>query len=712
MDNINLSEVYENLLKGKLSCGEASAIMQSPQVKSLINAYINKGKINSLIPYFDEDLQNIYMIINITQFIYNYSGLDTGISDSTYDTLYSIMIANGGNDVISVPITPTDTNIVEHKYPKLRGTLTKTYYLTEDEERTNPSRKYLDEWKRTMEAKIYENSGKNVDLDYEEVYIFPKFDGVSGIFEFGKFNKLERVLTRGFTETNEAKNITHIFPHITRAFQEFGNVPYGLKTEIMMSEENLEYFNDKYGTDYKNSRSIVSAIINSDDYDKDKADLLKIIPLRVGDEEGNQELVSEYVNFPYVRCLLKDREVIRKFANEHRYVSHGKDNTRLRCDGAVIYIINPELQKILGRENHKNNFEVAYKFTEEVCFSEVKDIVFNIGLFGRLAPVARVKAVKLKGNTIENISLGSIGRMRKLGLRKGDRVKVLYDIIPYLSFDDECEHNMKNDIIDIPDTCPDCGEKLEFSESCDIACCVNPKCSCRIKGKILNYLNKMNIDGLSYGVIDKLYDYDIVNSIQDIYKIDKNKSKIVDIDGFGGKMVKAWVDEIDAHREVRDYVVLGSLGIEGMSKKTFEKVLTVYTIDELVDICENNSLSKLVIVPGIQDKSAKKIVEGLNSNIKLIKFLEKELVILPTKGNDSNYKFSVCFTKVRDKDMENYITEMGGQVSDSLTKDTTFLVVPYDGIESSKVTKAKSYDIPVISIDNLKNTIDIFISQN
>jgi DNA ligase (NAD+) len=40
----------------------------------------------------------------------------------------------------------------------------------------------------------------------------------------------------------------------------------------------------------------------------------------------------------------------------------------------------------------------------------LKDIEFSVGVLGAITPVARIEPVKLKGNTISNISLGSIDR--------------------------------------------------------------------------------------------------------------------------------------------------------------------------------------------------------------------------------------------------------------------------------------------------------------
>ena len=702
-----LDTIYEKLISGEMTIDQATHEMKSPDMRKKISVYLNRDVINKLVPYSEDELHEIEMITKITQYIYNNSGEETGLSDSEYDMLYSILISNNGLDNTSSPIVPNSKNIAFHKYPSLRGTLTKVYYLTDDEPRTNKSRKSLDEWKASMEQKIYQNSGRRINLDNEEIYVFPKFDGVSGIFEMNSDGSIDRVLTRGFTETNEAEDITRHFDFMTKRNKaEIRDKPYGLKTEIMMKNQDLEYFNKAYGTNYRNTRSIVSGILNSDEYEKDKSLLLQVIPLRVDTEDGQQTLASEVFDYPYIRCRLKDREVIRDFALNHRYV-----NDELRCDGAVIYIINPEIQKILGRENNKNNFEVAYKFTEETAFSKVVDIIYNVGLFGRIAPVAKIKPVNMKGNTIENVSLGSIGRMRTLNLRKGDKVKILYDIIPYLTFDDECEHSHKHEPFEIPEDCPECGEPIEFSESGDLASCVNPECPCRIKGKILNYLNKMNIDGISYGIIDKLYENDFVHNIPDLYKLKKRIVDISLIDGFGVQSASSWVDELEAHKTVPDYIMLGALGIEGVSKKTFEKIMNKYNLDELLEIVDNDLISGLVIIPSIKDKTAKKIISGLKDNEKLIKKLRKVLILLESKGVENVPKFSVCFTKIRDNEKERFIIEHGGEVSDGLTKNTTFLVVPSLDISSSKIQKAKKYGVQIIHIDDLESVIVDFLKN-
>lgn len=701
----NLNEIYDKLITGQIKSEEAVEIIQSSDIRKLISIYINKNSINKLVPYSEQDIQNIMMLVKISQFIYNDIGVDAIVPDSDYDSLYQILLSNGGADITSAPISPNSGPIGYHEYPSLRGTLSKVYYLTKDETRTNPSRKYLDEWKSSMENDIFNKSGKRINLDEEEIYVFPKFDGISVIFEFDENGTMTKALTRGYTATNEAMDITQHFKyrHDINEPMRFSNRPYGIKTEVMMQTKDLDKFNKKYNKDYKNTRSVVAAIINSDEYNEEKSRFLHVVPLRIGNKD-TQELSSRaFMDYPYIRCRLKDREMIRKFALEHRFVNGG-----LRCDGAVIYIINPDIQDILGRENDKNKFEVAYKFTEESAMTELLDITFNMGLFGRIAPVAHVKPVKLKGNTIENVSLGSVGRFNQLQLRKGDKVKILYDIIPYLCFDGDCEHNLDNEIIELPDVCPECGEKLEYSLSDDefnitIASCVNSDCPCIIKGKILNYLNKMDIAGISYGIIDKLYNEGFVKDIPDLYKIKKHAKEIASLDGFGTKSVRTWIDVLDPKTPVTDYTVFGALGIEGLSKKTFQKIFNELDINELMDIVDNKRMSELIQIPHIKEKTAEKLINGISSNKKLITFLMKKLNIIDTKGiMSNNSKFTVCFTKINDKDkkeMEPMIKNMMGEIVDNITKHTTFLITPSDETSSSKVSKAKKYNIPIITMD-------------
>ena len=686
------AEVLENLMNEFISDQEASEFMNRQDIQDFLRNTLSR--FDAGIVVLDEsDKETLKNLVSIAYHIYTYSDVNPGLDDPEYDKLYDLLVLNGEEEFISLPSAREDDE-EHHAYTSLRGTLSKVYYLTkpDDSEKTNKTRRSLDDWVKQTEDLYYRETGKRIDLKQESVYVFPKWDGISAIFQFKKDGTIDRVLTRGYTKFNTAENISHHFKDLTRPIEP--NRKYGLKTEILVSEESLQSYNTIYEKDYKQSRSIASGIINSREADeRDK--YLIVMQLRYMDEKDEiEKLCPEVFDHPHIRCKLGEYDKIEAFAEEHHYTEG------LRCDGAVIYIIDPEIQKVLGRKNDRNRFEVAYKFTEESAYSKVEDIKFQTGLFGRIAPVVKFKPVKMKGNTISSASLGSIERMEQLQLAKGDEIKILYDIIPYVTTDSTC-YISGNKPIRPPKVCPSCGKPLVREGS--ILSCKNLDCDWRKKGKILNYFVKMNIQNISFATVDVLYERGILQSIKDIYKLKKHEDEILGIPKFGYTKYRNILDEIERKREVSESLLLGSIGIDGIASQTFEKVFSVFTIDELLDIVEEGNSDLLSsAVPGIGHKKAITIIDGMKENMKTIKFLLKELKVYH-EINDA--KFKVCFTKVRDKEIEKLVERYGGKVVNSVTSDTTYLVVPDLEVSSSKTKSAKKNGVPIVTIAEISDII-------
>jgi hypothetical protein len=269
-------------------------MLEDMKINNIITSYIYRESQKGNVPFFDEDLQNFYLIINILQYIYGNSTTgESPVSDYDYDKLYEIMLNNGGNDVIST-LVQNDAESDYHLYPELRGTLDKIYYLTKPEKSVNKSRKTLDDWIRTSEDKIFKETGKKVNLNNEEIWVFPKWDGVSAVMEMNENGTADKVLQRGDTDTNKGTNITRFFDDFTRK-SEFKGKKYGLKCELMMEERDLNDYNKKYNTDYNNTRSIVSSIFNTHEVDE-RFKLVTPVPLRVRTIDGHEEVAREAFN--------------------------------------------------------------------------------------------------------------------------------------------------------------------------------------------------------------------------------------------------------------------------------------------------------------------------------------------------------------------------------------------------------------------------------
>lgn len=669
--------------------------MRSIAMRGLMDLYLE----NNWNKDSDDERELLKMILKACNTIYNYTGEETGLRDSEYDILHAVYYNLTGEYILTEPIAVSGKK-VNHRYTSLRGTLDKIYKLTDEDILKNQSQKSIDDWINTCVRKIESKTGKTINMFDLDVIVMPKFDGVSVVFEFSKDNKLQRALTRGDTKKNEATDITHLFTNYDFSSLMIQNpeMDYGHKTEVMMTDEKFEIINSQVEEPFKNTRSIVSSILNSDE-PSDFVNYLTIIPLRCSyirnGEETLQFLSPGVYNYPYLECKLGELEKIREFSFNNKWV-----NGELRCDGSVIHIKDKEIQKILGREDEKQKYEVAFKYTEEVGYSKVKDIDFTVGLFGRINPVVNFKPITLKGNQVSNASLGSYQRMKRLGLAKGDVIKVLYDIIPYADFDlddPKCVRS-KHDAILPPLICPECYGELEENENGGILYCRNPKCPCRERGKILNYVKKMGIANISYATIEDFYKEGILKSIKDLYSLKDKVNTIISIDGYGPKKAKIIIDEIESHREVIPSVLYGSLGIEGLSIKKFKSILNMISHEELFEIALDGNEVFFTCFPGIKEKTAHKLCKGIEENEDLIVFLYNELTLLE-EPKEVKADFKVIFTKVRNEELENFIRDNYGEVQSNINKETNVVIVPNLSVSSSKTKYAIKNNIPIVPIN-------------
>ena len=168
------------------------------------------------------------------------------MSDSDYDKLYEYYKAITNDESFTIA---DSSNKVSHKYVTLRGTLNKVYKLTDEDVIKNKSQKSIEDWVAQTERLYKNKTGNDINLLDEDITVFPKFDGVSAIYEFEPETFAVRVLTRGDTERNLASDVTPVLgklykPTWANAF----TLPFGVKTEIMMSEEDLIEYNDTYHT--------------------------------------------------------------------------------------------------------------------------------------------------------------------------------------------------------------------------------------------------------------------------------------------------------------------------------------------------------------------------------------------------------------------------------------------------------------------------------
>ena len=642
-------------------------------------------------------VDKLQTVLQALDFVY-ISGEVSPLSDSEYDELHSIY-NDVSKDIITNKFEPVGKK-AKHLYPQLKGTLEKVHYVRESDKPTTAIKTH-----KSVESWLKSALGKFGDLsrfvDGIDISVYLKYDGISVVFAFEN-GELVSAITRGDKDTGEGRDVTQNFSSIDfgdwlpSALQPYSKI--GVKTEVCMDKKAFEKYSKRYKTENRklnDPRSAASGLVNADSLDKKLLqEYLTIVPLEYA--------TQEHIEFPYnadrtahipmekisLDYLLEQVENLMKLSKSDL------DNCPINCDGLVIRFMDELSQSILGRDesNCVNKFEVAYKFPPEEKETTLVNVEFQVGLLGNITPVAKIRPVKLKNRTIKSISLGSIDRMESLNLHIGDTVLVKYEIIPYMTKTRETEGNT-NPVITRPDVCPYCHTTLIKNP---VLMCGNENCPSRIMGKIDNFCDKMNIKGLGSSIIEAFFNAGILKSIQDLYSLEDHEGTIVELEGFGPAKFKQIIKAINAVNSVTMSTLLGSIGIKSIGRSKFEKILSIYYIDDLLEMVANSKadITKLSEVPGIGEATASKVLQGIHDNRELIDFLLSKLDIVEKKGGDMN----IVFSGIRNRELSQHLENLGFEIKDSVNKKTKAVITKDADTVTTKTQKATELGIPVIDL--------------
>lgn len=686
MDKINMTGKLSTALQELKTLGNYSKVIERLKVELKIGGLVSFYTYLKPENYDTDDKNILSLLVEIFQEIYNNGDVESPISDDDFDALYEVHRVVNEGDIVGASVGIVGNKVISsHSYPDLRGTLDKIHFVTDAEKKTD-KRRSLEGWLRSLESRI----GRRLEDNELVAAMTPKWDGISLIFEADKLGFVNKALTRGDTDKNEAVDVTRLFGrmHISEYDTFDLGEPFGLKTEVIMDYDDFEEFTKTYGR-FNNPRSAVSSIFSSDELDQEYLKYITIMPILIQYLNTGIEVVPKQVtqDYPAFGVNLRDLDEVRRLIGHLRRIM--EDNYKFDIDGVVIRLTDPNIQKLLGRENNINRFEFAFKFPAIEKRTTVRDVEFSVGPLGSVTPMAKIKPIIMKGNKIQSVNLGSIDVFNELNLREGDEVIIGYDIIPTLRKDNLCSIG-SGKVFKAPTECPICKEPLEKYQ------CVNASCDSRKIGRIFNYVTKMAIPEISIGTITTLYQNRFLDSIEDLYLLKDHKKHIALLPGFGKKSVENIINGIKSRSTVFDYDLLGSLGIVGVGRRIFKKILNIYNINELIDLCDKNKLEKLTSIGGIQNKTAEKIAEGIRGNKDLIKFLRSQLKV---NQDAREYNVRVCFTKIRDHDFARYLDNQNVLVLDDYNNEVDILIVPSLDTTSTKIDKAKKAGKEILSID-------------
>ncbi|MBI2035129.1 MAG: NAD-dependent DNA ligase LigA [Candidatus Liptonbacteria bacterium] len=432
----------------------------------------------------------------------------------------------------------------------------------------------------------------------------------------------------------------------------------------------------------------------------------------------------------------------RHYWEEHR------EKLDYEIDGIVVLVNDNRTSKDAGVIGKAPRAGIAYKFAAREATTVVEDIIVNVGRTGALTPVAKLRPVAVSGITISNATLHNADEIERLGLKIGDTVIVTRagDVIPKITKVLPDLRTGKEREFHMPSECPACGRpvirigvglkntkgiSLRIRQTLDIKgqsvahYCSNLVCGAKNREGVYHFVSRkaFNIEGMGPKIIDKFLDVGFISDAADLFSL--KEGDIAALERFGEKSAKNIVEELNAKKKIALPRFIYSLGIlhvgeetaQLLADKAIEKIKNPYTaepsgfrqkskikIKEILKFFQNQSLEELQTIEDIGPKVAQSIYEWFHDK-RSIRFLEKldkaGIQMLYPKPHTLNPKLSgMSFVLTgslesmsRDEAKEK-IRALGGDISESVSKKTTYVVV---GAEpGSKAEKAKKLGVKIL----------------
>ncbi|MFC3039750.1 NAD-dependent DNA ligase LigA [Virgibacillus xinjiangensis] len=399
------------------------------------------------------------------------------------------------------------------------------------------------------------------------------------------------------------------------------------------------------------------------------------------------------------------------------YWTNERPNLNYEIDGIVIKVDNLDQQEELGYTAKSPRWAIAYKFPAEEVVTELTDIELSVGRTGVITPTAILNPVKVAGTTVQRASLHNEDLIREKDIRIGDTVvvKKAGDIIPEVVRVLEDKRNGDEEEYHMPDTCPDCGSELVRLEEEVALRCINPNCPAQLKEGLIHFVsrNAMNIDGLGEKVIIQLFRENLVHTIADLYRLEKEQ--LLNLERMGEKSADNLLKAINVSKDNSLEKLLFGLGIRFIGSKAAKTIAAEF---ETMEKLQQASYEELVAVNEIGDKMADSIVQYFSEEkvTSLLDELRELGVNMEYKGprreevaEDSFFsgKTVVLTGKMETfsrKEAKQAIEALGGSVTGSVSKKTDLLIAGEDA--GSKYDKASELGVTIWNEEQLKEALE------
>lgn len=389
-----------------------------------------------------------------------------------------------------------------------------------------------------------------------------------------------------------------------------------------------------------------------------------------------------------------------------------RETLPFEIDGMVVKINDLILAESLGIVGKDPRGAIAYKFPAKEVSTTLLDIGVNVGRTGVLTPYAILEPVEVGGVIVRQATLHNFDFIEEKDIRVGDRVliKRAGDVIPYVVGPILDARDGSEESYIIPSICPACGEPVSRIEGEVALYCVNPGCPAQIIRNIEHFVSRSTLDivGLGIKIVEQLVEEGLVHDVADLYSL--KKEELLSLEGFAEKKAENLLEAIEASKSQALSKFIFALGIHGVGEVVGADLANHYnSMENLM----NATMDELEQIEGIGPNIAQAIVDWFShpANQLVLEKLKKagmwptleENIVNANRPTPLSGKIFVVtgtlenFTRTGVKE---FITQMGGRVTSSVSAKTDYLVAGENA--GSKLKKAEELGVTILNEAQLR----------